>query len=96
MFRSLSRVAADPSGSVTVQEPANQIHGRLHALFSSRSISPGPEDGLPQVIVEPIVNGQTKGSTSVPEPVSERDAIKVLIITWNMGDALVSFVLERC
>jgi hypothetical protein len=64
----------------------------LHALFSPASHEQG------EVRNEEKESGARRHSEpalAIPE-VKEREAIKVFIVTWNMGDALVSASERDC
>lgn len=39
-------------------------------------------------------SGLSRTASAPPPPVKDRNAIKVLVVTWNMGDALVSVFIE--
>ena len=67
---------------------------RLHALFNV----PGPEpDSLARVKTAPPIPRSDTLQTVEPQhvlaDVKDRDAIKVLIVTWNMGETLVRFLI---
>lgn len=71
------------------------VLSRLHALFkadtregeTSRRMSIG--ERLDRARTGPAGLGDMPAGAPVP-PVKEREAIKVFVVTWNMGDALVS------
>jgi hypothetical protein len=68
------------------------VLSRLHALFHS-SHSTTSEDavqGMARVRSEPVPHGAGLEEMISPSTFEDRKAIKVLVITWNMGDALVS------
>lgn len=71
------------------------VLNRLQALFGSANAEAGPSrrrrpseeigEGLHRAITEPVM------PVHIPEPVPDRDALLVKLVTWNMGDSLVSF-----
>lgn len=72
------------------------VLSRLHALFNSHASPTG--DGLAsdagslslsRAKTSPATGGMLSPQVS-PGTVIERDNIKILVVTWNMGDALVS------
>jgi hypothetical protein len=69
---------------------------RLHALFNPNAGHPGGSSDSRQGDMrysksEPITK-TCKPLDSIATEVIQRDAIKVLVITWNMGDASVRFI----
>ena len=87
-----------PAGSVETPSQGvgegRRVMSRLHALFNV----PGPEaDSLSRVKTAPPIPSsdtlQTVEPPQVPADVKDRDAIKVLIVTWNMGETLVRFLI---
>lgn len=88
-----------PSGS----QDGNKVLGRLHALFtpsdgaSSSELTHIELPLSPQLSVQDVddpIAGPSRTSTAIPTDAEamvskDRNAIKVLVVTWNMGDALV-------
>lgn len=87
------RLRPAPAPPVSDREPVSphdtNVLSRLHALFSTHS--PAEE------VHHDSFFGRSKTEPVIPSPVIspgtfvDRDAIKVLVVTWNMGDALVRF-----
>ena len=84
-----------------------RVLSRLHALFNTAPSSTDAEtnehahlggDAMANIKNEPAhLSGDTVDQTAYPVAKSEpefkdRTAIKVLVVTWNMGDSLVSRV----
>ena len=86
------------SNGQTTQDPTHVL-SRLHALFNSAPVGQGtnvtdnsPRDRLDRAKTEPVVGGGVGLDDGLVSPgtIIDRQAIKVLVVTWNMGDALVS------
>jgi hypothetical protein len=77
-----------PQSNVSPTEP--NVLSRLHALFNSNiNTCPDPSsqnDALARTKTEPIIPVSPQIS---PATFVDRNCIKVLVVTWNMGDALV-------
>ena len=96
-LRPFSKSPHTVSPSPTDSEPSNVLT-RLHALFNHSQAS---QDGLPKSAsgesgTSPVDIDQAilRENANPTPPLTERQAIKVRIVTWNMGDALVRLFMS--
>ncbi len=102
------QASASSGQSATSAHIHGHLFGRLQALFptshgsTDAASSPdmidvssptGSESGFASIQRAKTEPAQSRPVQIVPEP--DREAIKVLIVTWNMGDALVSLWTKR-
>lgn len=87
----VSGVSPQGGGSSAEAHDVNVL-SRLHALFhsSNSTTSEDAVQGMARVRSEPVPHGAGLEEMISPLTFEDRKAIKVLVITWNMGDALVS------
>lgn len=85
-----------PHGQELMSENPPNVLNRLHALFGSNNAAAGPS--RPRRLSEDVAsdNAIHRSVTSPvlpvhpPKPFVDRDALVIKLVTWNMGDALVS------
>lgn len=93
-FNPFSRPSKAGSSREIDADPSNVLD-RLYALFNPAQLETegtshpsGDVEGI--ALVEKQDDADASRVSSSTSPPSEREAIKVFIVTWNMADALVS------
>lgn len=82
LFHSKDDHPENDATQASQQQPVIQVTGSEEGS--------GDCHGISRSISFPLSNGTEVGGTAiVVPPKPQREAIKVLIVTWNMGDALV-------
>lgn len=77
-----------------LQQDGPNVLSRLHALFRADTRDTDPPRTRRLSIGERLDRARTGPADmpdTLPPKIQDREAIKVFVVTWNMGDALVGF-----